>query len=476
MKYTFTVAVTLWSALAALEGSGSPAISSLKKLNVAAVDADGQPVTDLRASDFQVFEDGKPKNIAFFRFTGGKAIPAALEPGEYSNRTGVPAQATVILVDLLSDRLLSGGVIGKEIGDALKKLESGNDVYLYFLTAHGEVFPVHGLPEAGSEETPSAEPWTRNAGPVLDLAVKKLVTLKPVDDHDLDIRFKQTSAALESLGGQIWQVPGRKNLVWVTHGVQLIGYSMSGVLMDFTQPVRRMAEKFEEGQIAIYTVQQSTHGAAEDLVTYGGQTLDMFANLTGGRVYRTDESGTAIKQAMADSHGNYRIAYESDALNGNGKHHKIKVTCTRKGVRLQTEQEFYSLAVPPSAEDFERAVLEAAAASPLDATEIGLRGSLAREPGANSAHFELRIAPEDLLLRQAQGRSVGKVSVNISTYDAEDKATALPPKTVEIDLAAGDGILVQQDVPMNAAVRKVRAVVVDKELRAAGSITIPIAR
>jgi hypothetical protein len=145
-------------------------------------------------------------------------------------------------------------------------------------------------------------------------------------------------------------------------------------------------------------------------------------------------------------------------------------------VRLQTEQEFYSLAVPPSAEDFERAVLEAAAASPLDATEIGLRGSLAREPGANSAHFELRIAPEDLLLRQAQGRSVGKVSVNISTYDAEDKATALPPKTVEIDLAAGDGILVQQDVPMNAAVRKVRAVVVDKELRAAGSITIPIAR
>src|SRR5580658_9150255 len=119
MKYTFIMAVTLWSALAALEGSGSPAISSLKKLNVAAVDADGQPVTDLQASDFQVLEDGKQKNIAFLRFTGGKANPVALKAGEYSNRTGVPAQATVILVDLLSDRLLSGGVIGKEIGDAL---------------------------------------------------------------------------------------------------------------------------------------------------------------------------------------------------------------------------------------------------------------------------------------------------------------------------------------------------------------------
>jgi hypothetical protein len=223
-------------------------------------------------------------------------------------------------------------------------------------------------------------------------------------------------------------------------------------------------------------VQQSPHGAAENLVTYGGETLDIFANLTGGRVYRTDESGSAIKQAMADSRGNYRIAYESDALNGNGKHHKMKVTCTRKGVRLETEQEFYALAVPQSADDFERTVLEAAAASPLDATGIGLRGSASRAPGANSAHVELRIAPEDLLLRQAQGRSVGKVSVDISTYNAEDKATALPPKTVEIDLAAGDGITVQQDVPMNAAVRKIRAVVVDKELRAAGSLTIPVAR
>jgi len=472
MKCAFIAAATI---LCALGANDAPA---LKKLNVAAVDASGQAVPDLRASDFQVLEDGKAKSIAFFRFTGGKAMPAALGPGQVSNRTGIPSQATVILIDLLSDRFLSGGIMGKEIGDTLQKLETSDDVYLYFLTSRGDVFPVRGLPEPGSEEVAAAEPWTRNAGSMVDLAVKQLVGLKPVDDRDIEIRFKETANALDSLGRQMWQIPGRKNVVWVTHGVRLIGRSLSGQLLDFTNPVRRLGENFEQEQIAVYTVQQSAHGAGEDLVTEGGQTLDLFASLAGGRMYRTDDASAAIKDARTDSKGNYRIGYETEALNGNGKHHKIKVICTRKGVRLQTETEFYALGTPASADDFERAILETAAASPLDATEIGLRGWVASGGiAANARTIELRIAPEDLDLRQEQGHYIGKVSLHISTYDAEDKATALPAKTIDIDKGyAADGIKISESIPMDARVRKVRAIVVDKELRAVGSITIPIPR
>src|ERR1700684_1063475 len=108
--------------------------SWLNKLDVAAIDNHGQPVTGLRASDFQVFEDGKAKQIAYFRFTGA-----------------IPWRPTVILIDFLSDRMMSDSVIGKEVGAALKKLETSGDVYLYFLTNRGDVFPIHGLPEEGDE-------------------------------------------------------------------------------------------------------------------------------------------------------------------------------------------------------------------------------------------------------------------------------------------------------------------------------------
>ncbi len=477
MKYSLVAAATFLCGLVALNGA------SLKTLNVAAVDASGQPVTDLRAPDFQIQEDGKSQKLVYFRFTGGRALKEVLKPGEFSNRAGVPSHVTVILVDLVNDRFLSGGIIGKQIGDTLKKLETGSDVYLYFLTSHGDVFPVHGLPEAGSEETPTEEPWTKNAGPLLDLAVKKLVTLKPIDDRDILERFKMTASALDSLGGQMWQIPGRKNLVWVTHGVPLIGYTPGGAQVDFTSQVRLLAGKLAQAQIAVYAVQQSLEGAGEDLVTYSGQMLDVFASLTGGRIYRTDYADGAILQARIDSRGNYEVAYDSDALNANGKHHKIRAISTRKGVRLQTQQEFYALGLTPSADDFERAALELAATNPEDATEIGLRGSVSRDAGAaNSVRLDLQIARNDVLLREVQGRYVGKVSVNFSTYDGAGQAAPFRPVPVDVNLtaqqyeAAAGGIAVVQSIPVGASARKIRAIVIDKELRAAGSITIPIGK
>ena len=51
--------------------------AELLKLNVVALDAQGEPVSGLRSVDFQLLEDGKPQDIVFFRFTGDRA-PQAL--------------------------------------------------------------------------------------------------------------------------------------------------------------------------------------------------------------------------------------------------------------------------------------------------------------------------------------------------------------------------------------------------------------
>ena len=44
--------------------------SGLVRLSVTALDASGEPVTDLKADDFQIADQGKPQHIAFFRANG----------------------------------------------------------------------------------------------------------------------------------------------------------------------------------------------------------------------------------------------------------------------------------------------------------------------------------------------------------------------------------------------------------------------
>jgi VWFA-related protein len=456
MKCALLIAMCLAAFGASTEGPW------LNKLNVVALDIHGQPATDLSASDFQLFEDGKPKQITYFRFTGGKVVKA--EPGEFSNRSGTPKHTTVILVDLLSDRLLSDSVVGKEVAETLKKLETSDDVFLYFLTNHGEVFPIRGLEDAGRGS------WTQNAGPMIDLAVKKLYGIRPMEDRDPAVRFNLTFAALNSLGGQMQQIAGRKSLIWVTHGVPLYYRPLNGgQLVDLTRPFQVIAERLERSQIVIYAVQQSLRGAGEALVTEGGQSLELFTGLTGGRIYRTDNADTALAQAKLDARANYQIAYYSETAATDGKRHKLRVTCSRKDIRLLTEQEFHGLE-PTQSPDFEQLTYLEAARSPIDDEEIGLRATVSRIPGETARTFHLTIDREDLLLHDAKG----KVSVAFAIYGGRDDGRVTQPMPVDVSATATGTIAFQQRLAIDPAINKVRAIVVDSERGAVGSVTIPL--
>jgi VWFA-related protein len=465
--------------VAALICTLASAADKLNRLNVVALDPKGQPVTDLQSADFQLLEDGKPRKIAFFRFTGDKPLPATRPvPSEYSNRAHPALRATVVLIDLLSDRMMSGSVIDQDVTRALKNLESSEGLYLYFLTSRGELYPVHPMPKPDTEVTPADEPWTRNIAPMLQASLKTLFGFKPVDDRDIKVRFDLTINALRELGSQMTQVSGRKNLVWVTHGIPLNGVSISMQgRVDFTNPIRRFCQELEQAQIVVYPVEQSMSGAAAAIATESEQTLEEFAGLTGGREYRSGRVDEAIQQALTDFRANYQIAYYSASLDPDGKHHKLRVTCARKQVRLQTEPGFYALVPPDSPGNLERIAFDSAAHSPFDAAEIGLRASVSPDPATSrNMRFDIRIDAADLLLRQAQDRHTGRVSLLFAGLDQPG-----PPAPLDISLtpeqyetAMRDGIELRLTIPVGAAVRKLRPIVVDRELGAVGSVTIPI--
>ena len=81
------------------EGDSAPVA-----LNVAAVDSHGQPVSGLRAEDFQILDNGKPRKVVWLRDLS-HAITA--------NKGQAPA--TFILIDLYNSDLEARGLTANEV-------------------------------------------------------------------------------------------------------------------------------------------------------------------------------------------------------------------------------------------------------------------------------------------------------------------------------------------------------------------------
>jgi len=493
MRRCATIAAALLlCALASTAWSAETQPGKLNKLNVVALDAKGQPATGLRSADFQLFEDGKPQSIAFFRFTGEPPLLTKPGPGEYSNRAADSPHVTVMLVDLLNEPLITETIIGRGVADSLKNLDSSDGLYLYMLTARGELHAMYPLPKPDTGVPPVTESWTRNIVPTLQAALKDLAGLRPVADLDIGSRLDLTMDAMRDLGSQLAQASGRKNLVWVTGGIPVVGFSTSAQSgMNFTNPIRWFAERLEQAQIVVYTV-QTTEGAAE------AEILDELTTITGGREYSSSRAVEAVQQAITDSRANYEIGYYSAPADPDSKRRKIRVVCGRKEVRLQTAHDFYT--VPPRIlpNGFTTSGLhpgelprkiDTAVHSPFDATEIGIRASVSADPAdqqnvstdlARRTEFEIHIDAADLLPRPARAQGNGKVFVAFAAYDEMLRQPSPPilygltPK--QLDTATHGEIELHYAIPVGPAIRNVRVIVFDEALGAVGAVTIPIQR
>ena len=78
----------------------------------------------------------------------------------------------------------------------------------------------------------------------------------------------------------------------------------------------------------------TNRGTSED-------TLRQLADLTGGRLYTGTNMDKAITESMKNARGRYQIAIAAPAPNG--KHHKLRVTCARKGVRVEGPRGYFAI-------------------------------------------------------------------------------------------------------------------------------------
>lgn len=460
-------AVLAFAAMLAFAQSsgGDEPDQSLIKLNVVASTAKGEPVTDLLASDIRIKEDGKARPVALFRLAGG----------------ATSAAPTIVVVDRWNERVATLASTWSEIQEGLRTVQPGDPVYLYYLDNHGALIPVRPLPRADASRAALELSYSQLIDG-LDDVMKMSPGFRGADAWDPVQRANLTFRALNFLSAQVAGLTGRKNLLWVTHGVPLMANVPSGGMADFTQRIRDFAATAGQAQIAVYAVDEASAGSLTDLFGQSHAALEMLTKLTGGRWFASNSFKPAITACLNDSRSNYTVAFYSPIEER--RYHKLRVESARKDVRLLTRDGFDgAAAIGPGTGDSEEDAFSNEQESPVEATEIGMKvASVSRDSANDVVRVELLIDSKDLLMDHKSGNYEAHLVVMPALFSGGTFQKTLAPNTVDIRLteaqfdAAKEGIRVVRYLSAASGIDKARLMVFDRGRHALGSVMVELPR
>jgi VWFA-related protein len=416
--------------------------------------------------------------VVFFRFAGSPRGIAPVAPGEFVNRPGRPP--ILILLDRWNERMLAMTNGWQDISTALAHMETVERVYIYLLTARGDLLPVHSLPEPDADlRLPNAPPPAQLVASLND-AIRTTQGFRDVDVMDPYLRASTTFQAINMLSSRMAAIAGRKSLIWVSHGFPFSYRLLSGQIGDFSLPIRDLSSTAAQSQVVIYTVQQSVEGAADDPTNEGRQTLQRFSSHTGGRLTADGTSEAAIAAAVSDARGAYRLAYYAPVHESGGKEHKVRLDSVRKGVRLLTREGYLGAEPDPDPDRMADDAFSRQSHYPFDASEILMRVTALRRPERASLHLDIRVDPADILVERHGESFQASLTIGFSSYRNGIFQSALPPVRKDLSFTQEqwngvqkDGIMIPQDVTVADGLQEVRVMVFDRRLLALGSVTVP---
>ncbi len=287
-------------------------------VDVVATDSKGAPITDLKAGDFTVQEEGVGEPIQVFSFhqSGNSVEPDA--PGPWVSQaklpphifTNVPQYKTsgalnVLLLDALNTSLPNQASIRDAMIKLLEKLPPGEPVAVYLMgnqltliqdfTSDPAMLQkaLAGLKRQGPKAVANAAGTTRmaempmgNAAWMIGASIPGLPTkLQDFEEKEAtgqaDYRVRFSLDVLNALAHTLSGYPGRKNLIWISETfpfaivvdkdagtinhaevndtMTLVTSSMRSD-RDFSREIARTGNLLSDAQIAIYPV--DAHGVA----------------------------------------------------------------------------------------------------------------------------------------------------------------------------------------------------------------------
>jgi VWFA-related protein len=524
-------------AVSAQNGPLPPTISvstRLVQIGVIARDKNG-PVSDLTKDDFVVLDRGKPQKISVFSVESSKSAsqPAqALPQNTFSDLlqygAATPRSVTIVLLDNLNT-LSGNGHEGYEDGpewmedlalangkahliEFIKNLDPKDRVAIYGLSD-----TLHVLSDFSSDrdrlltilknyDTTSktnreaAEPGAYHT-PVPgkefngEMDAQALEFAAATNER----RAVQTMAALQSIASHVANIPGRKNLVWLTANLPFSGAALARILVP--------------AQIAAYPVDargllpRAVPSSANDVVAQGSElssvlgldrspaqtdepigidTMEKIAEDTGGRAFaNTNDITNAIRKAVEDSAVTYTLGFYIDPHSADGKFHELKVQVRREGLTIRYPKNYLAAEDATPTKDQNWKTVVTAVQSPIESSLIPLQAKVDRvdQPLPNSLRLLCSIDIHNLQLAQTGDSRKGAISVYVIQQDGVGKVLSQWSKTYDLRLSEKQyaallksGMPFSQDVQPKSGATMLRILVQDPTTAEIGSLIIPLSQ
>jgi VWFA-related protein len=364
---------------------------------VSALDKKGTPISALKATDFELTDDGHPvKDLNLQEHSSAQATPGPASPPTtpsvavtFSNKPTELGAFNIVAVDLINTPKEERGHLQDQLNAFARQMPPGTRIAL--VTMASDIKILSSFPDGAPGFQLALK---KGLGPLIAAPPANIIergeVVESVDINHQDSLQHKASVDVErqsdraqttlddfaSIAKWLKPYPGKKNVFWISSGFPIMGKpfgtanygSLASTYSGQKIPMQDKTDKeLESARIAIYpidvrgaavasidgeTTADSTSECAKCLVTDTAKDSDLrtaqqsemleIAHATGGAVTIDNNlTGTLLKQ-VAQSATYYTLSYTPQADTWDGKYHRIKLAIHQPGTRLLYRQGYYA--------------------------------------------------------------------------------------------------------------------------------------
>jgi VWFA-related protein len=491
------------------------AVVRLIQVTVVAEDGDGKPVTDLKKEDFLLRDNGQAQKLTFFAeqnsvaarvsTIGTTPAPSNFFSNHVENSPSGANSVTILLFDALNTDFKDLSYAKEKVINFLQHMQPQDQVALYVLTP-STLYVMHDFTNdsetlvrlmGGKPETASTTPASA-PGPN-DAKIEKLIN-DSLSESNAFYKAGQrvnavetTSQAMLQIAQNVVNIPGRKNLVWISAGFPItmgnaipLGSRDDGY--DFTGMLSSTAMQLGDANVAVYPVDaRGLVGprGGRAMVSPNVDSMVKIAEGTGGRpLYNTNDIATSIRKAVDDSRVSYVLGYYPTNDKWDGRFRELSIKLARPGVHLRYKTGYY--AVPANPENDKRNELLTADAirSPLQMIDLGLEvhtDPVSSTGAERELKVNVRVDPFAMRFTKDGERWTDGIEVvwvgltpdgRILTRDKD--SIDLHPEQNGYDEIQHAGLSFSEHIKVGSDSTELRLIVRDRNTGSIGSVNIPL--
>jgi VWFA-related protein len=342
-------------------------------LDVVVTDASGQPVPDLKASDFALTEDRARQRItSFTEHTPATAKPtvAPLPPNTFMNSPGdmQDTSRTVILFDTVNTPVTAQMYARTQILKYLDARPANAPIAVFLLDT--QLHLLHGFND---------DPGDLHSGKLGKKLQPRQSMFLPTSSGDsmpgerqVRAQFREDAlrSSFRSLATYLSAFPGRKNLIWLTSDVpvgQTYGFDPANfdLFNTFTADMNGLADDLNLGRVAIYPIDArglttdsgfdasrsgppALNSGRQGFQLQRNMLLDDFARRTGGKAfYNTNGISQAIDEVETNGSRYYTLTYAPTNPNWRGEMRRIELQVDHPGYVLNYRRSYFARTTNP---------------------------------------------------------------------------------------------------------------------------------